>query len=405
MDPTVLIVLTAPPRPTETFILQDIELLAARGVRLVVATLHEGEAEALRALPGVQVVCCRPPPRPGSRSVFGRSRIALHRLWARAAPGGIQQWVTERRHSEAVRQISELILTSGARHAHAEFADVAAVAARAAALRSKVSFSVGLHARDVFVLRYNPRRLFGSARRLFFCNDAARRFLTVRWPPAAMKSVLYYHGVRLREWPFVPRNPDFRREEKGGARGLRLLFVGRLVEKKGLPILLRAMAQAGEAAASLDVLGDGPDRIGWQRLARRLGIADRIVWNGMVRRADVRRALQNADVLVAPSVIAADGDRDGIPNVVVEAMASGTPVIAGDVGGLSEIVHDETGYSVPAGDPGALAEALRAVHREPEIAVQKAAAARRLVEEQFDAERLADERAAEFRRLCESGDA
>ncbi len=142
----------------------------------------------------------------------------------------------------------------------------------------------------------------------------------------------------------------------------RLLAVGRLVEKKGFDVLLAALARCA-APWHLDVIGDGPERARLDDLVDRLGIADRVRFVGPLTHAELPRAYHRADVVVVPSRVDGRNDRDGLPNVVLEAMASGRPIVASDVAAIgTAVVHDATGLLVPPDDPASLAAALDRLH-------------------------------------------
>ena len=179
---------------------------------------------------------------------------------------------------------------------------------------------------------------------------------------------------------------------------LRLLFVGRFVPKKGLNVLLRALGHLRRDGidARLSLLGSGPLEEPLRSMALALGLEDAVSWGGVVPRNEVARRMREHDLLVMPSVVSEEGDRDGIPNVVLEAMASGTPVVGSDAGSIPEVLDTSTGWSFPAGDDKALAEVVRQVLSAPEEARARCRTARQLVAERFDARVLARKRAALF---------
>lgn len=146
-----------------------------------------------------------------------------------------------------------------------------------------------------------------------------------------------------------------RRPEPG-----RLLYIGRLAEKKGVDVLLDALAEVPDA--HLVIIGDGPDRHALEQRTQRLGLTERVTFEGRQPKASVLDALATAAAVVIPSRVARDGDQEGTPVVLAEAMAAGVPVIASALGGLGECVeHDRTGLLVPPGDVEALGQTLRAV--------------------------------------------
>ena len=173
----------------------------------------------------------------------------------------------------------------------------------------------------------------------------------------------------------------------------RAIAVGRCVEKKGFEQLVRAVAMAGDEAGRLEVsiLGDGPLRPGLERLARDLGVADRIEFTGWLSHTEMPRAMAAADCMIAPSVTAADGDMEGLPLVVVEAMATGLPVIGTRHSGIPEAVLDgENGLIVEERDIEGLAKAIAALS-DPAIRNRFGARSREIAVERFDHRRLIED--------------
>ncbi|MCW2997469.1 MAG: glycosyl transferase group 1 [Solirubrobacterales bacterium] len=140
--------------------------------------------------------------------------------------------------------------------------------------------------------------------------------------------------------------------------GRHIVAVGRLVEKKGFVHLVRALADPGLDGATLTLVGDGPLAPALRAEADHAGVSGRVAFAGALDPAGVRLALEHADVLAMPCVIAADGDRDSMPVVVKEALAMELPVVVSDAVGLPELVREEFGRIVPAGDAAALARGL-----------------------------------------------
>lgn len=176
--------------------------------------------------------------------------------------------------------------------------------------------------------------------------------------PAGLHGKLHtnHHGV-----PWSERPADVDRSAPGPAT---VLAVARLVPKKGLDHLVRAMADVVRKGipCRLVIAGDGPQRRQLAELAERLGVAGCVRFTGWQDQAGVGRLLRSATILAVPSVIAADGDRDGIPNVILEAFAAGVPVVATRLPGIGEAIeHDTTGVLVEPGNADGLARAIESL--------------------------------------------
>jgi colanic acid/amylovoran biosynthesis glycosyltransferase len=208
-------------------------------------------------------------------------------------------------------------------------------------------------------------------------SDALRRRALARGFPED-RTLTHYNGVDL----------DRFRPGSGAARERIVLHVGRLVEKKGTLTLIRAFAAiaAAQSDARLEIYGDGPLRPQLEREAATLGLGERIAFCGHASADMVARRMRSAWLLAVPSCTAVNGDGEGLPNVVVEAAASGLPVIGTDHAGIPEAVgHGQTGLLVPEGDVGSLAEALKRLLGDAEMQAAFGRSARQLAEERFDA--------------------
>lgn len=169
-----------------------------------------------------------------------------------------------------------------------------------------------------------------------------------------------------------------------------VLHVARLVEKKGTRYLLDAFAAiaAKHPRARVVVIGDGPLRGALEQHAATLGIGARVHWLGAVPHADVRARLSRASVFCLPSCTAADGDAEGLGLVLLEAAASGVPVVGTLHGGIPEaVIHGATGYLVPERDPSRLADALDALLSSSDLRRRLGAEARRFAQRRFDLHR------------------
>jgi glycosyltransferase involved in cell wall biosynthesis len=377
----VLYVLKRFPRLSETFILREILSLEDAGVQVMVDSLHAAEdgprhreLERLRAQ--VRYLPRHPSLREdgvasGHLGVFARSPIVWIRLARRARLEG--RWDSF--------LLSGLVAArarrSGAEVIHAHFATGAAEVARQASALSGIPYTVTCHAKDIFHRENVPH----IAERL---QDAA-----------AIVTVSGYNVDYLRDrLPEVPvhlvPNPIPAAPATGWKADGPLLCVARLVPKKGVDQLIDAFALVSlrRPDLRLQIVGDGPLRAELVSRARTAGVADRIDWIGSVSSDGVRAALGQARAFVLPCRIDPDGDRDGMPTVLVESMMAGVPVISTDVAGINELVRDgETGLLAPVDDAQALAAAIERLVDEPDTADRLARAGRGLVLRAFDPER------------------
>lgn len=187
--------------------------------------------------------------------------------------------------------------------------------------------------------------------------------------------------------PWPPRSV----EEKGD-QGFTVLFVGRLVERKGVHVLLRAAAKVrGQYRLRVVVVGDGPERGRLENLARELGLEQSVEFRGRVTDEELARSYRAADAFVLPAVVDSRGETEGLGVVLLEAMSYGVPVVASRAGGITDIVEDgANGLLVDAGDAEALAGALARLMEDRALASRLGEAGRRTVEARFRWERITD---------------
>lgn len=184
---------------------------------------------------------------------------------------------------------------------------------------------------------------------------------------------------------------------------LKVLTIGRLVEKKGVADGLRAVAWARRRGVELryTIVGDGPLRGQLEALAGELGIADAVRFRGWQMQDAIVEALYEHDVLLAPSVTAPDGDQEGIPVTLMEAMATGMPVVSTRHSGIPELVEDgRSGLLAAEGDHAALADALIRLSDSAELARSLGSAARLRVAAVHDADALDDQLDGHLRTLA-----
>jgi colanic acid/amylovoran biosynthesis glycosyltransferase len=276
---------------------------------------------------------------------------------------------------------------AGIDHAHAHFATAAARLANLAWRMGGPGYSVTTHAKDIYhedVRLDHLRDKLAPARFVATVSRANRDHLS---------ELLELNG-RLE---VVPNSVDLRRlgpaRTAPGEPGA-VLTVARLIEKKGLSDLVEACGLLGRRTGTgnggprLELAGDGPLRSELEVAAKRLGANAR--FHGALPQEGVLELYRRASVYCLPCVVADNGDRDGLPTSVLEAMALGVPVVTTTVNGLSEaVIHERTGLLVPQHAPQALADAIERLLSDTELAARLAAEARRHVERRFSLERSA----------------
>jgi glycosyltransferase involved in cell wall biosynthesis len=278
-------------------------------------------------------------------------------------------------------------------HLHAPFAHDMATVARLASRLTGVPFSFTARAKDIFLDTVQPedlRRKLRDATGAVTISAFHLEHLRKSYPEYAHKIQHIYNGLNLEEFQY--RSP--------ADRPLTILGVGRLIEKKGFRDLIDACAILAKRGRNFGcrIIGEGPL---WADLAGQidsLGLRETVKMLGPLPQNEVMQAMLNAGVLAMPCIVAPDGDRDGLPNVIQEALAVGTPVISTDVTGIPEVVRDgETGLQVPQHDPPALAAAIERLLLDPALRVRLATGARKMMERDFDIHRNTERRRAIFR--------
>lgn len=266
----------------------------------------------------------------------------------------------------------------GVHKIHAHWATVPTEIGWVASRAADLSFSFTAHAWDIFLHPGNLERLIDDADQVITCTKFNKSYMNKKFGrDFGNKITVIYHGLDFSG--ILPKNGAVTDEFVA-------LAVGRLVEQKGFGDLLKAVSLLKRnRKITLLLVGEGPLRGELEKMARRLDIQDRVEFKGMLLQQEVFSLMRQADVLIMPSVIAKNNDRDGIPNVILEAMAHRLPVIGTNVSGLPEVIVDhETGLLVPPGAPEELANAIESLMTnvtETQSMVEKA---RQLIVENFD---------------------
>jgi colanic acid/amylovoran biosynthesis glycosyltransferase len=275
---------------------------------------------------------------------------------------------------------------------HAHFGVDATYAAKLAKFL-KVPLVVTLHGFDVtvdrrkFLTSFSPalvrygvlRKNLATEALRFICVSNFIREKAVEYGFPQEKMITHYIGIDLNQFCVT---------ERPVRQKFRVLHVARLVEKKGTRYLIEAFRMfllSGLSVFHLDIVGDGPMRGALEALVSMHGLSSSVTFHGMRSQNDVRNLLMDSDVLCQPSVTAESGDAEGLGMVLLEAAASGLPVVATRHGGIPEVVvHGETGILVPERDASALSGAFTLLLQDKETRLRMGANARKRVEDRFD---------------------
>jgi colanic acid/amylovoran biosynthesis glycosyltransferase len=387
--PTVAYLLKMYPRFSETFILAELLELERQGLRLHVVSLKKPDDGVFHA--DVARLRARVTYLPESPLIDPGAWAAAHRQLAARDPrryGAALASALARRRSTAVKHflragvIAPLLPRLGITHVHAHFASAPAAVALHLHRLTGVSYSLTAHAKDIYADDVDETALAAKLRSARFAvtvSDYNRRHLARLVDPQRL--VRIYNGIDLERfspngaWPAEPPL---------------VLGVGRLIEKKGFEDLVRACAllARGGRCFRCAIVGKGPLESRLRALVHGLGVGDVVELAGPLPQERLLALYRRASVVVAPCVVGSDGNRDGLPTVLIEAMALGVPVVSTDVTGIPELVQDHrTGLVVPQRDPDAIARAIGRLLEDRAAAAALARAARTSVEAEFDLRR------------------
>jgi glycosyltransferase involved in cell wall biosynthesis len=392
----VAFVLKGYPRLSETFIAQEILALEQRGLAIDIISLRHPTDRARHPVHGqIQAPVLYLPeylkdaPR---RVIAGWRRARRLPGYAAARRSWLADLVRDptpnriRRFGQALVLAAEAAREIG--HLHAHFLHTPASVARYAAVMRGLPWSVSAHAKDIWTTpEWEKREKLASAEWAVTCTETGRRHLA-GLAPTRGKVLLSYHGLDLDRFASPPVRPATN-DGSDSARPVKLLSVGRAVEKKGYDDLLAALALLPpDLSWRLVHIGGGALAKRLKREARRLGLDGRVEWRGAQPQPAVLAAYHEADLFVLAAKIGRDADRDGLPNVLMEAQSQRLACVATGLPGIAELILDgRTGLLVPPGNPPALADALAALIREPGRRDALGAAAEERVCREFDMRR------------------
>ena len=372
------------PRLSETFVLQELLELERRGLRLHVIALRR-PAEVVRqdALSELQATVEYLPESPAQYERL-RVRLAHTALLLQRRLGylhGLADAVASPEFSRSLGARSALlahrIVRLGSPPLYIHFAHKPATIGRLASMLAGVPYALSAHAKDIWLTPDDElARKVRDAEVVLTCTEEGRAQLAAladgRTPVR-----LAYHGVELKE--------NSSSTELGEPP--RVLAVGRLVEKKGHETLLLAAALLRDRGLEFTVrlAGEGPEWPRLQRLVHELRLGDRVVFLGPLSESEVQQEYERADVFALPCRKLANGDQDGLPNVILEAMAHGLPVLSTRLGGIMEaIVDGESGLLADQDDASVLAEHLGRLLEDPELRQLLGQGGQKRVAERFE---------------------
>lgn len=384
------------PRYSETFIVTEILAHEAAGLEIDIFSLHPSHDDHYQdAIAHVRadVHYLLPPAAGTTPKAFATDGVKAADLWetiqeAASVLPGLWSGLEKARGMQAMDLYHGVLLARevrlrGITHLHAHFASTATAVARLAANFAEVPYTFTAHAKDIFhesVRTDHLRLAIEDAAAVITVSDYNLAHLRQTYGTPTAKIRHLYNGLALELFPFetpVKRSPE-------------VISVARLIEKKGIEDLISAcVVLVGRGSQfSCQIIGTGPLKEKLRAQIRDLRLQETVELIGPRRQAEVIRHIQRAAVFAGPYVVGADGNREGIPTVLLEAMALGTPCVATDVTGIPEVVrHNETGLMVPEHAPEALADAIERLIADPQLRVRLATNARRLVEAEFDTRR------------------
>jgi glycosyltransferase involved in cell wall biosynthesis len=394
------------PKLTETFVLDELVAVDRAGVRIALFPLLRERADVVHpeAVAWVERAHYLPFLSPAivasnARFLFRHPRRYLGTLWAmlRGTAGSLNFYVGGLGIFPKVVHAAGLMERLGVRHVHCHFATHPALAGFLIHRLVGIPYSFTAHGSDLHVDRTMLCRKISEAAFAVTISRSNAAVIEAECGGPVPNLHVVRCGVDLRTFrPADPADPA----DPTAANGPRTITcIGTLHEVKGQRHLIEAVA--GLVERGIDVrcrfVGDGPDRAMLEALVDRLGLRDRVEFAGQRMRSEVLALLATTDVLVAPSVPTSGGKREGLPVVLIEAMAAGVPVVASHLSGIPELVENEvTGLTVPPGDAVAIAAAIARLLADPALAAGFARAGRERIEAEFDLDRNAARLSALF---------
>ena len=407
----VAFVLKGYPRLSETFIAQEILALEKRGLEILIVSLRrptDGRVHPVHAEIRAKVLYLP--------EYLHRGPLRVLRAWWRVCRWPAyretrRSWLRDlwrdftvnrvRRFGQALVLANELPGDVGRLHAH--FLHTPSSVTRYAAALLGLSWTGSAHAKDIWTTpAWELREKLASCAWLVTCTSTNCTHLSEFAPKGRVE--LVYHGIDLRRFPDMTA---VRPPRRGASRDdpVTILSVGRLVEKKGTDVLLNALARLPEGLHwKLVHVGGGPLSGKLRKQADRLGLSAHIEWRGAMTQIELLDEYRAADIFALASKVARDGDRDGLPNGLMEAQTQGLPCVATDVSAIHElIIPGVTGLLVAPAQPGEFARALESLILDPAKRGALGNAARLRVDSEFGMDANIAQLAAKFGVASDAG--
>lgn len=392
--PMICVLVGSWPRISTTFIAQELVGLEREGLSLWVAALKPGDPTRHSLHDELKAPVHYLPKTPFHEPA--RFLKAWHKM--RGLPGYGQAWrlfESERswgRFPKRLKLFTQATILAAemppeCRLIYVHFIHKPGTIARYVAAMTGLPLAASAHARDIWTTSEQEKRdKLAAMRWLTTCNGPAVEALRAcTEDPDKIK--LIYHGLSMRRFPEDPprRAP---RDGSDPADPIRLLSVGRAVEKKGFDVLIDALARLpSDLHWRWDHIGPGKILDELQARAEKLGVSDRIAWHGPQTQATVIDHYRSSDLFVFPAREADDGDKDGLPNVLMEAQSQALPCLSTEFTAIPELIRNgETGVLVPPGQSEPLAVAMEEMVRSPELRQRLGMAGYRRVRSAFQAE-------------------
>ena len=407
------------PSPTESFILNEILQLQKRGIELYILVLRKQKRyfcipeltklnfpviflpkiyflfpvlsffrELLSEMSFRSCVVQNTPARYSFKQVW--ALLSLNRIFHSYCPGlHTGSLLKDFRNYQISLFFKHKLKRKNISHIHAHFAFIAVDIASVLSKLLEVKYSLTAHAQDIYTNLPKIQQVIGDTSFVITCTQYNRHFLNkISDSKYADKIYTVYHGVEISKWL------SSHHYHKIGCSEIRVLSIARLVEKKGLIYLLKAIRLLIEmdVQISCTIVGEGPLRRYLENQIKDNGLGTSVRLLDFLPQGQIKSLFAQSDIFILPSVIAQNGDRDGLPNVIMEAMLSGVPVISTPVSAIPEIVKDGiTGILVKEKDEKAIADAVIKLKKCPELYYKITANGRKEVIERFDLEENIDE--------------